>query len=153
MSMACARMPTAAARRDAGTNRRALRLGHRIWIEDNEAKALSPDACELLARVATTGSLRQAALQAGVSYSKARHLAGDAEACLGLRLLDRRIGGSHGGGSAPTAACRDIGRRFAAFLREADDRLLELFEKHFADTELVGGLHSGPTEPSSLAVE
>jgi molybdate transport system regulatory protein len=152
--MSLAPIRTASERRcDAGTGGRPIRLTHRIWIEDDEARVLSPDACALLACVAATGSLRQAALQSGVSYSKARHLAGDAEACLGLRLLDRRIGGSNGGGSAPTAACRDIGRRFAAFLQDADDRLIELFEAHFAGTDLVGGLRAVPTESPSMGVE
>jgi molybdate transport system regulatory protein len=136
---------------DAGSAERRIRLGHRIWIEDDEAKALNLDACELLAQVAATGSLRQAALRSGISYRKALRLTGDAETCLGVRLLDRRIGGSHGGGSAPTAACRDIGQRFAAFLQEADHHLLELFEEHFAGMMWASGAHLASSQSSSGA--
>jgi len=153
MSAATACTAFADAACDTGPAGRAIRLTHRIWIEDERAKALSPDACALLSCVAATGSLRQAAFHSGISYSKARHLAADAEACLGLQLLDRRIGGSHGGGSAPTAACRDIGQRFAAFLQDADDRLRELFEEHFAGTVLAAGLHTGVTHPSPAGGE
>ena len=83
--------------------------------------------------VAESGSLAQAAKQAGVSYSKALHLVHEAEECLGVRLFERRIGGAAGGGSTLTAEGRTLGERFGALLAAAETELARLYELYFGD--------------------
>lgn len=138
--------------------KRRVRLAYRVWLEEGGLSAFAPDTYALLSGVATIGSLRQAAKQLGLSYSKARHLANQAEERLGMQLIERRVGGPVGGGSAPTAAGRELGERFGAFLAEAERHLEELYEKHFGDAvftdpaaaiERTAAIRPSETTPSS----
>ncbi len=135
-----------------------MRLAYRVWLEEGGVSAFAPDTYALLSDVATIGSLRQAAKHLGLSYTKARHLANQAEERLGIQLIERRIGGPVGGGSAPTAAGRELGERFGAFLADAERYLEELYEKHFGDTvftdpaaaiERTAAIRPSATTPSS----
>ena len=75
-----------------------------------------------------------------------------------MQLIERRISGPVGGGSAPTAAGRELGERFGAFLAEAERHLEELYEKHFGDAvftdpaaaiERTAAIRPSETTPSS----
>ena len=115
----------------AGSGR--VRPAQLIWLRDGETSLFGSDTYELLAGVAEIGSLRQAALRLGVSYSKAWHLVHDAEQRLGVQLFERRIGGSCGGGSVLTVDGRELAARYGALLAAADRHLAQLFERYFGD--------------------
>ena len=100
---------------------------------DGKAFGLGP--YELLSGVATTGSLRQAAAEMGMSYTKAWRLVGTLEERLGFPLLERHVGGQAGGGSGLTPEAEDLLRRYGAFYREAAAALDALFAAHFGDLE------------------
>lgn len=115
-----------------------MRPAQRIWLQEGGTPLFGPDAYALLLQVAETGSLRRAASDVGVSYSKAWHIANEAEARLGVRLFERRVGGSAGGGSALTTDGWKLGQRFGALLVAADRDLDELYERYFADLPFAG---------------
>lgn len=74
----------------------------------------------LLEAVARLGSLNRAAADLGVSYRHAWGLVRRAEERLGVRLLDRRVGGAEGGGADLTPAAQDLLTRYRQFRAEVE---------------------------------
>ena len=98
-----------------------------------EEKVFGEGPFELLSRVEGSGSLRRAAAEMGMSYTKAWRLV-RLEQRLGFALLERHVGGSAGGGSGLTPEAEDLLRRYGAFYREAAAALDALFAAHFGDS-------------------
>jgi molybdate transport system regulatory protein len=109
-----------------------VRLMYKIWL-DYRGRAFGDGPARLLAGVEQCGSLRKAAQELGMSYNKAWRILHAAEQRLGFPLLDRSVGGSLGGGSSITAEAHDLMIRYQALAAEADEVLLQVFERHFAD--------------------
>jgi len=107
-----------------------MRVGYKLWL-DSGGKAFGDGPLELLRAVERLGSLRQAAREMGMSYTKAWKLVGLMEERLDVVLLDRSVGGTGGGGSALTPEGRELLARYAAFREEAERLLEELFARHF----------------------
>ena len=86
-------------------------------FDDSGEKFFGEGPCRLLRLVEQTGSLRCAAMEMDMAYSKAMKLLKQAEAALGYPLTQRCAGGKDGGGSTLTPegqawlqkyeACRD----------------------------------------------
>ena len=86
-------------------------------FDDSGEKFFGEGPCRLLRLVEQTGSLRCAAMEMGMAYSKAMKLLKQAEAALGYPLTQRCAVGNDGGGSTLTPegqawlqkyeACRD----------------------------------------------
>ena len=112
--------------------------GYRIWLHVDGVRMFGPGTQELLERVDATGSLHQAALLMGMSYTKAWRLLRETEEHLGIRLVERHVGGATGGGTSLTARGRDVVRRFAAFTEAADGAMREAFERFFGDLGAEG---------------
>ncbi len=110
-----------------------VRPAQRIWLHDQGMPVFGIGIRELLIRVESTGSLRQAASDMGMAYSKAWHIVRRAEEHLGFTLLQRRTGGTGGGGSAVSDEGRRLVEAFGALLDEADTLLDELYAKHFGN--------------------
>lgn len=70
--------------------------------DDNGIKFFGEGPCRLLRCVEKTGSLRSAAMEMEMAYSKASKLLKQAEAQLGFPLTARSTGGKDGGGSRLT---------------------------------------------------
>ncbi|MEG1849865.1 MAG: LysR family transcriptional regulator, partial [Oscillospiraceae bacterium] len=75
-----------------------MKLTIRLF-SDQWDKSFGPGLAELLEQVDGCGSLRVATATMEISYSKAWCLLGDCERALGFLLLDRTVGGQHGGSS------------------------------------------------------
>jgi molybdate transport system regulatory protein len=102
----------------------------KIWL-DNYGKAFGEGPYELLKRVQKTASLHEAALQMGMSYSKAWKLIQTMEKRLGFTLLDKKIGGLSGGGSRVTSEGTELLKRYERFKKEAAEAVEEVYRKHF----------------------
>ena len=76
-----------------------------------------------------TGSMQEACTKMELSYSKASKMMKKAEKQLGFKLLERRIGGSGGGGSRLTEEGRDLLKKY----RELTRRVQEDADKVFAE--------------------
>ena len=83
----------------------ALRV---MLCDDAGERFFGEGPCRLLHLIEETGSLRSAAAQMGLSYSKALRLVQHAEKELGFALTCKTIGGRGGGGSTPAAQARPI---------------------------------------------
>jgi len=90
-----------------------------------------PGTLLLLNLTRETGSLKQAAQQMGVSYSKALKMVAVVEKQLGFRILESRQGGSGGGSSIVTKKGLDLMSRYDAFASECGDFINKAFERHF----------------------
>jgi molybdate transport system regulatory protein len=79
----------------------AVRLGVRLFTPEGE-KCFGPGIAELLERIKRSGSLRKAAGEMGMAYSRAWQVVNDCEKALGFELIARSVGGRAGGGSRLT---------------------------------------------------
>jgi molybdate transport system regulatory protein len=109
-----------------------MKVAYKIWFENN-GKAFGEGPHELLKRVEKTNSLHEAAHQMGMSYSKAWKLIQTMEKRLGFVLLDKKIGGSSGGGSQVTPMATDLMKRYERFEKEARQAIERVYQRHFGN--------------------
>ena len=114
-----------------------IRAGHRVFFHEHGEPLFGPGTFDLLVLVDETGSLHQAAKLMGMSYNKAWRAMRQAEDHLGIKLLERRTGGSDGGGSVLTDDGQKLMERFRMFLDEADADLARLYQKYFGDASFA----------------
>ncbi len=72
------------------------------FLDDQDEKFFGEGPARLLRGIESTGSLRSAAADMGMAYSKAIKLIRNAEQALGFPLTTRSVGGRDGGGSCLT---------------------------------------------------
>lgn len=75
----------------------------RIWIEGPEGKLLGPGRTELLERIHTSGSIRQAAMQMKMSYKQAWDIVNHLNINFDEPLVISHRGGKGGGKAEVTA--------------------------------------------------
>ena len=107
-----------------------MKLGYKLWLS-SDGKTFGDGPCELLERVGASGSIRKAAEEMGMSYSKAWGLVRRAEQQLNYPLLTKRTGGTLGGGSLLTAEATALIKRYRQFCSEADQALTVLYATYF----------------------
>lgn len=110
------------------------KLTHKLSVRlyrDEEHKCFGPGIERLLDGVARTHSLRAAAAEMGMAYSKAWRIIKESEAALGFDLLVSTAGGPHGGGAQMTPEGHALLERYGRFERalrlEADRLFDEIF--------------------------
>ena len=86
-------------------------------LDDDGNRVFGPGPVALLERVGELGSLRAAAIDMGMAYTKATRLVRDAERAFGFPITERTVGGSGGGGSRLTPEALDLVERYRAFER------------------------------------
>lgn len=109
-----------------------MKLAYKIWIEETE-KVFGEGPYRLLKGVEEFGSLNQAAKNMGMCYSKAWMIIKRAEKQLGFPLLDRKAGGTDGGGSLLTVKAQELVSCYEGFYVEADGVLHALYQKYFGE--------------------
>lgn len=89
-----------------------------VFIYEENEKFFGEGPCRLLKGIERTGSLRAAAMEMDMSYSKATFLLSRAEKALKFPLTEKRIGGVGGGGSQLTKEAKEFLKKYEAY-REA----------------------------------
>jgi molybdate transport system regulatory protein len=117
-----------------------MKIKFKVWLDQN-GKAFGNGPLELLKKVEKTGSLRKAAGQMHMSYSKAWHLIQILEGRLGFSLLDKKIGGASGGGSVLTPESKDLMAHYEKFQKEVKESLNRIFKKHFGSSFIISLPH------------
>lgn len=102
----------------------------RIFRED---KCFGPGPLQLLEQVGRTGSLHRAAADMGMAYSKAWKLLNRLEAQWGFAILERRPGGTGGGGSLLTPMAWELLRRYRAWQWACEQTARQEFCRWFGD--------------------
>lgn len=99
----------------------------------NENLFFGPGVADLLNLTKELESLNAAAKHMNLSYSKANKMIKQAEEALGFKLLDRKIGGSNGGGSSLTKECLEFMEKYTDFEKKIKLFSEELFKKYFVE--------------------
>ena len=106
----------------------------KVYLLDEQGQRFFGDGpCRLLHLVEETGSLRKAAEEMGMAYTKALKLVRQAEAAVGAPLTERVIGGVKGGGSRVTDAGKELMARYEAYKARCLQANREIY------TEIFGG--------------
>lgn len=92
-----------------------------------DEKCFGPGVALLLEKVEEKSSLRSAAADIKMSYSKAWTIIRRAEKELGFALLDSKIGGKSGGGATLTEEAKKLLCDFRTYERELNDFAKEKF--------------------------
>lgn len=111
----------------------ALRYGLALRLYRTD-KFFGPGVARLLSLVDEKGSLRAAAAEMGMAYSKAWRMLKTAEEEASFAFLSSHAGGPHGGGAVLTSEGRDFLKRFLAFEADVEAETARLFEEHFKVT-------------------
>lgn len=98
----------------------AAALHPRLRIVCGEKIAFGPGKAELLARIAETGSIAEAAARIGMSYMRAWSLVQTMNVCFKAPLVRAVRGGHRRGGAELTDAGREVLKRYQQM--EADAR-------------------------------
>ncbi len=107
----------------------ALEIRSKVWIEVEEEPVFGRGRRFLLEAIDTHGSINRAAREIDISYRKAWSHIKAMEDRLGMRLVERRTGGKHGGGAVLTRSAREFLRKF----KHLEDDLREVVDKKFEE--------------------
>lgn len=105
----------------------------RVYLTDKEERFFGIGPYRLLRGVAEHGSLRSAAQDMDMSYSKALRIIRRAEEALGCELTSRAIGGKNGGGSRLTAEAVRLLRCYEFYEESCAAYAKASFERFFAE--------------------
>lgn len=111
-----------------------------IFRDENGDKFFGEGPCHLLRGIEQTGSLRLAAANMGMAYTKALRLLKNAEAALGYALTDRTVGGASGGGSRLTERGRAFLERYEAYRDACIRANRRLYDEFFPQECASAGL-------------
>ncbi len=106
-----------------------VNLKVKIYLENSQGKFMGIGVLWLLEKVRTCGSLRAAAADLGISYSKAFRMIENLEASLGTDVLDRRRGGMNRTGASLTA----FGEKFISLYDDFQRECKGLLDKPFTE--------------------
>ena len=98
-----------------------------------EGKCFGPGVAMLLRRVRTLRSLRAAAMDMDMAYSKAWTILRNAESQLGVKLLQSRTGGRHGGGATLTEEGERLLAAYEGYVRDLEAAGQTLFQQYFGE--------------------
>lgn len=115
-----------------------------------EEKCFGPGVAMLLERVERLHSLRSAAMDMDMAYSKAWTILRNAERQLGFKLISSTTGGRHGGGAVLTAEGERMLAAYNAFAREVRESGEALFRKYFGEMSAPAASRDTPAEGVAL---
>lgn len=98
-----------------------------------EEKCFGPGIAQLLERVEEHHSLRAAAASMDMAYSKAWTILRNAERQLGVKLLQSRAGGRHGGGATLTEEGERLLAAYEGYVRDLEAAGQTLFQQYFGE--------------------
>lgn len=101
------------------------------FINDNGDKFFGEGPYRLIKLIDETGSLRQAAEQMSMAYTKALKLLKRAETALGFKLTERQTGGSKGGGSILTSEGREWINKYEQYREACNEANSKLYMAFF----------------------
>ena len=102
-----------------------------IFTDDDGNKFFGEGPMQLLRAIERTGSLRAAAMEMEMAYSKANKLLKQAEANLGFPLTQRSTGGKDGGGSVLTSQGKRWLQQYIAYRNACIRENQRLYREHF----------------------
>ena len=111
----------------------SVKVRSKIWIEIDGEPVFGRGRRFLLEAIDTYGSINRAAKETSLSYRKAWCYLKAMEERLGVRLVERRVGGREGGGTTLTDEAREYIEKHKALeegLEEIVDKRFEAIFRH-----------------------
>lgn len=103
----------------------------KIYLYEGEDKFFGDGPERLLEEIRRTGSLRAAAMEMNLSYSKALHMIKKAEQALGFSLTEKKTGGAGGGGSILTEDAVRFLKKYERFRKLCIEQNEKIYDKVF----------------------
>ncbi len=103
------------------------------FCDDTGERFFGRGVYQLLRGIQRTGSLRAAAMDMGMAYSKAYRIMKRAEEAFGFPLTRRESGGIGGGGSELTPQAQELTDRYERLSTACNDMAQTLFHQLFRD--------------------
>lgn len=100
-------------------------------LNDRGDRVFGEGPYRLLSGVKATGSLRQAAQEMGMAYTKAMKLVQQAEEALGFPLTCRTAGGRSGGGTVLTPEGKELLTRYEAYRNACHEANRRIYQEIF----------------------
>lgn len=105
-----------------------------LFVNENNEKFFGEGPCRLLRGIERTGSLRAAAMEMGMSYTKALKLIDHAEKELDFSFTTRIVGGRSGGGSYLTAEGKAWLDKYEAYREACLRENKRLYDAFYGET-------------------
>ncbi|MCK5505888.1 MAG: LysR family transcriptional regulator [Thermodesulfovibrionia bacterium] len=110
-----------------------MEIRSKIWLEINGEPVLGGGRCSLLQGIAQCGSINRASKQLHISYRKALSYIQTMEQRLGVKLVDRRAGGRHGGGATLTRNAKEYLKKYEKLEHGINKMLDRRYEEVFGN--------------------
>jgi molybdate transport system regulatory protein len=108
----------------------------RLFLYDDDGERFFGEGpCILLHGIEKTGSLRSAAMEMDMAYTKALNMIKRAEKALGFPLTERSIGGKGGGGSRLTPKAKEFLERYECYRDKCYEAGRQLYLEVFSDQQ------------------
>ncbi len=118
----------------------------KIWIEDAEGKVVfGSGRLRILKAIQKTGSIHAAARELKMGYRAVWARIHATEERLGIRLLEKRIGGTKGGGSCLTPVAEGLVHTFTRLEQEIEEETDARFQQleNILNIEISGASSTG----------
>ena len=119
-----------------------INLKVKLYLENEHDKFMGIGVLWILQRVSSCGSLRAAAAEMGISYSKAFRMVDTLEKTLGVPVLERHRGGMQRSGAKLTPFGQAFILLYDDFQRKCKTLMDEPFEKFSKELSLLVFEHS-----------
>ena len=120
----------------------SINLKVKLYLENEHEKFMGIGVLWILQRVSSCGSLRAAAAEMGISYSKAFRMVDTLEKTLGVAVLERHRGGMQRSGAKLTPFGQAFILLYDDFQRKCKTLMDEPFEKFSKELSLLVFEHS-----------
>lgn len=108
-----------------------LQIRSKVWIEINGETVFSKGRGILFRAIEEHGSINMAAREMGITYRRAWGYIKAMEERLGVKLVETKTGGAHGGGAELTDEARELLAKFETLERGLNQIVDKRFGKLF----------------------
>jgi molybdate transport system regulatory protein len=108
-----------------------MEIRSKLWIEVLGAPVFGKGRRILLEAIGKYGSINQAAKEIHISYRKAWSYINVMEDRLGIKLVERQVGGKNGGGAVLTDQAREFLKQYGELERDIEDIVNRKFSALF----------------------
>ena len=138
---------------DAMNNTPVMESGLKLWVTDASGAMFGSGVVRLLEHIDEAGTVRNAAANMGISYTKANQSIPLIEKKLGYKLLARKLGGVGGGGTTITETARELIHRYKMLCFDCHPIADAAFARYFKDYKpLPSSGRKGKYESDGISV-